>query len=191
MSTMTLGKNWWLIALRGVLAILFGLGAFFWPGLTLVVLVTLFGAYALVDGIFTMGLGFSQRGAPDWWVLVLQGLAGVGAGVLTFLWPDITTLALLYLIAGWAIITGVLEIITAIRLRAVIENEWLLVLGGVLSVLLGVFMVLWPETSALAVVWAIGAYAITFGVVLIALGFKARTWQTPTTPTDQGAMRPA
>jgi uncharacterized membrane protein HdeD (DUF308 family) len=170
-------QNWWLLALRGVLAILFGIIAFVWPGITLLVLVLLFGAYALLDGVFSIVAAFSDRASKQrWWVLLLEGLLGIAAGIIAFLWPGMTAFALVYLIAAWAIITGVLEIAAAIRLRQEIEGEWLLALGGVASIIFGVLMVIWPGTGALALVWLIGAYAIVFGVLMIALAFRLRSW---------------
>ncbi len=170
-----LARNWWTLALRGLLAILFGLAAFAWPGITLAVLVLLFGAYALVDGVFAIVAAVrtaERRG--HWWVLLLEGLAGITAGILTFLWPGITAFVLLYLIAAWAIVTGVLEIIAAVRLRREIEGEWLLALSGVASVVFGLLLAVFPGAGALAVVWIIGAYALVFGLLLVALGFRLR-----------------
>jgi uncharacterized membrane protein HdeD (DUF308 family) len=169
-----LARNWWALALRGLLAVLFGLAAFLWPGISLVALVTLFGAYALVDGIFAIVSAFRTS---EWWPLLLEGIAGIAAGVITFLWPGITAFALVYLIAAWAIVTGIFEIIAAVRLRKAIENEWLLGLGGLASVALGVIMIAAPGAGALGLVWAIGAYALVFGVTLIALGFRLRGLQ--------------
>ncbi len=131
----------------------------------------LFGAYALVDGILAIVSTFRSG---EWWPPLLEGTVGITAGVGAFLWPGITALALLYLIAAWAILTGILEIVAAIRLRKVIENEWWLALGDVASVILGVIMVATPEAGALGLVWAIGAYALLFGITLIALGFRLR-----------------
>ncbi|MGH2351177.1 MAG: HdeD family acid-resistance protein [Chloroflexota bacterium] len=172
-----LARNWWAVALRGLLAVIFGVLAFVWPGITLGALVLLFGAYALVDGIFALigavRAGSGQNRSP----LVLEGIAGVAAGVLTFIWPGITALVLLYLIATWAIVTGVLEVWAAIRLREEISNEWLLGLGGVASILFGILLVIFPGAGALTVVWLIAAYAVVFGVLLIALGFRLRGWQ--------------
>jgi uncharacterized membrane protein HdeD (DUF308 family) len=168
---LTLARYWWVMALRGLLAVLFGLAAFFWPGITLVALVFLFGAYALVDGVLAIVSAF--RGG-EWWPLLLEGVIGIAAGVAAFVWPGITALALLYVIAVWAIVTGVLEVVAAIRLRREIENEWLLGLGGALSILLGVIMVAVPGAGALGLVWAIGAYALLFGAMLIVLGFRLR-----------------
>jgi uncharacterized membrane protein HdeD (DUF308 family) len=171
-----LGRNWWLVALRGLLAILFGLAAFVWPGLTLVVLVLLFGAYALADGVMALIAGWMhRRGRSGWW-MVFEGLFGIAIGVVTFLWPAVAALALLSFIAAWAVVTGIFEIAAAVRLRHVIDNEWALALGGLLSVAVGVAIFVWPQGSALALVWLIGAYAILFGILLLAFAFRLRSW---------------
>jgi uncharacterized membrane protein HdeD (DUF308 family) len=168
----TLAKNWWALALRGLVAVLFGFLTFLLPGLTLATLVLLFGAYALVDGIFNVIAFFKV--ASHHWALLIEGVIGIIAGVLTFAWPAITALVLLYLIAFWAIFTGIFEIIAAIRLRKAISNEWLLLLMGVLSLLFGLFILFAPGTGALAIVLWIGAYALVFGVFLMALAFRLR-----------------
>ena len=170
-----LARNWWALALRGLAAVLFGIMAFAWPGMTLGVLVLLYGAYALVDGVLAIIAAVAGRtsGMP-WWALLLEGVMGVTIGILTFAWPGITALVLLYLIAAWAVVTGALEIAAAIRLRKEIRGEWLLALSGIISVLFGIALVINPVGGALAVVWLIGAYAIAFGVLLIALGFRLR-----------------
>ena len=170
-----LSRRWWAVVLRGVVAVVFGLLAMVWPGITLLALVALFAAYALVDGAVTLAAAFGPRraGTSRGW-LIVEGIAGVLAGILTFVWPDITALVLLWLIAAWAIVTGVLEVVAAVRLRKEITGEWLLALSGVLSVLFGILLVLWPATGALAVVLLIGAYAVVFGGVLIGLGLRLR-----------------
>ncbi|MBX5493540.1 MAG: HdeD family acid-resistance protein [Chloroflexi bacterium] len=171
-------SNWWLLLVRGVIAVLFGILAFIWPGLTLLALVLLFGIYTLADGLLALWLTFvAAREQRRWWPFLVEGIAGVAAGILTFIWPGITALVLLYIIAAWAIVTGILEIIAAIRLREVIEGEWLLGLGGVLSILLGVLLAAQPAAGALALVWLIAAYAVVFGVVLIALALRVRGWR--------------
>lgn len=167
-----LAKNWWALALRGVAAVLFGLLTFLLPGITLVTLVFLFGAYALVDGFFNVAAFF--RVASHHWALLIEGVIGVIAGVLTFTWPTITAIALLYLISFWAIFTGVFEIVAAIRLRKVIANEWLLLLMGTLSALFGLLILLAPGAGALAMVLWIGVYAVMFGIVTLALAFRLR-----------------
>ncbi len=171
----TLTHYWWMILLRGILAILFGIAAFIWPGLTIEVLVLLFGAYALVDGIVAVIVGIQQYGATKrWWAVLLEGIAGIALGVLTLLWPGTTATVLLYFIAAWAIVTGVLEIAAAIGLRKVIQGEWMMILAGAASVLFGVLLILQPAAGAVAIVWLIGAYAIVFGVLLSGLALQLR-----------------
>jgi len=169
-----LAKNWWLLLLRGIAAIVFGVLAFAWPGLTLLTLILFYGAFALVDGVLAIVAAISG-GAPGsrWW-LAIVGLVGIAAGLLTFLMPGVSALVLLFFIAGWAIATGVLQIIGAIQLRKEIDNEWMLILGGVLSVLFGVGMMLAPGAGALALVWVIGIYAVITGVVLVALALRLK-----------------
>jgi uncharacterized membrane protein HdeD (DUF308 family) len=168
-------RYWWTIALRGAVAILFGILAFAWPGVTLSALVLLFGAYAIVDGVAAIVVGIKEYGERErWWATLLGGLVSVGAGIITFLMPGITALTLLTVIAIWAIFRGTLEIVAAVRLRHVIKGEWLLALGGALSIAFGAFMIAFPGAGALAVVWWIGAYAVALGIMLVALGFRAR-----------------
>lgn len=174
----TLRRNWWALALRGVIAILFGIMAFIWPDITLGALVLLFGAYVLLDGIFAIIAAFRDREEnAQWWLLLIEGLAGIAAGIVTFIWPGITAVVLLYLIAAWAIITGILEIIAAIRLREELSGELLLVLSGVLSIIFGFLLIIQPGAGALALVWLVAAYAIIFGIVLIALSLRLRSWK--------------
>jgi uncharacterized membrane protein HdeD (DUF308 family) len=170
-----LTRNWWAVALRGVVGILFGVIALVWPGLTLEILVLFFGAYALVDGVFAIIAAFTNRAGHDrWWVLLLEGLVGIAVGIITFLRPGLVTLVLLYVIAFWAIVTGVLEIVSAIRLRTEIQGEWMLALGGIASLVLGVLLLLFPAPGALTVAWLIGVYAIIFGAMLLGLGLRLR-----------------
>jgi uncharacterized membrane protein HdeD (DUF308 family) len=168
----SLSANWWALALRGFAALVFGLLTFFVPGITLVTLVLLFGAYSLVDGVFNFIAFF--RVASHHWALLIEGAAGIIAGILTFAWPAITTIVLLYLIAFWAIFTGIFEIIAGIRLRKAIANEWLLLVVGVLSCLFGLLILFAPGAGALALVLWIGAYALVFGIFLLALAFRLR-----------------
>jgi len=168
----TLAQNWWALALRGLVAVLFGLLTFILPGITLVTLVLLFGVYALVDGVFNVIAFF--RVASHHWALLIEGIIGIIAGVLTFAWPAITAIVLLYVIAFWAIFTGVFEIVAGIRLRKAIANEWLLLVIGVLSLMFGVLILFAPGAGALAIVLWIGAYALVFGVFLLALAFRLR-----------------
>jgi uncharacterized membrane protein HdeD (DUF308 family) len=171
-----LAQNWWLLLLRGIVAIGFGVLAFAWPGLTLFALVILYGAYALTDGVFALGAAFAHRhpGSPTAW-LVFVGILGIAAGLFTFFWPGITALVLLAVIAAYSILHGILEIALAIRLRREIQGEWLLILSGALSVLFGVLILARPGAGALAIVWLIGAYALVFGSLLIAFALRVRT----------------
>jgi uncharacterized membrane protein HdeD (DUF308 family) len=171
-----LARNWWSLVIRGFIAILFGLVTFAWPGITLSALVLLFGAYALMDGIvIIVGIFRGSNAHERWGVLLIEGIAGIAAGLVTFFWPLITTLALVYVVAVWALVTGVFEIAAAIRLRKEIRNEWLLALAGVVSVILGVLLVIAPVVGALALTLWIGAYAIVFGALLVALGLRLRS----------------
>lgn len=169
-----LARNWGVILLRGILAIIFGVLTFVWPGITLITLVLLYGAFALVDGV--LALVAAVRGgspAPRWW-LVFVGVFGIAAGILTVMWPQITTLVLLLFIAAWAIATGVMQIVGAISLRKEIEGEWLLIASGLLSVLFGVLIAVWPGAGALAMVLVIGSFAIMYGVLLVFFALKLR-----------------
>lgn len=169
-----LARNWWTLALRGLAAVIFGILAFIWPDVTVTILVLFFGAYALWDGIFAL-IGAFRTESDRRWPLVLEGMVGIAAGLLVFFWPGPATLALLYVIGAWAVITGIFEIIAAIRLREEIEGEWLMLISGVLSVLVGIALFIWPAAGVLAVTWIIAAYAILFGILLIVLGFRLRT----------------
>jgi uncharacterized membrane protein HdeD (DUF308 family) len=171
-----LRNNWGWILVRGIAAVIFGVLALLLPEITLTALVLLWGAYALLDGVLALIAAFRirDRGKP-FWALLVVGILGIAAGIVTFLWPGITALALLAFIAAWSLLMGIFQIVAAIRLRKSIEREWLLGLSGLLSVVFGVLMLINPGAGALAVVWVIGAYAIIFGVLLIALGFKLRS----------------
>lgn len=168
-----LAGNWWALLLRGIAAVLFGLAALFWPGLTLFVLIVFFGAYALVDGILAIVAGI--RGSEgSRWLLLAEGVLGVLAGLVAFFWPGITALVLLFVISAWAIFTGLLKIIMAIAFRREVENAWLMGLSGALSILFGIILAVLPGAGLLSLVWLVGIYALIFGVVLIVLGFRAR-----------------
>ena len=172
-----LARYWWLVLLRGIAAIIFGILAFIWPGITLFTLVLFWGAFVLVDGVISLASAFMGGNmAPRWW-LALIGVLGIAVGALTFLSPGVTALVLLIFIATWAIILGVFQIIGAIRLRKEIDNEWWLILSGALSVLFGVALLVQPGAGALALIWLIGAYAIVFGVMLVAFALRLRKHQ--------------
>lgn len=186
----TLSQYWWLVVLRGVLAILFGLSAFLWPGITWLTLILFFGVYAIVDGLIAIGTGFARtKDSPHWWAFLLEGLVSIGAGVVALIWPDLATLVLVYMIAAWAVFTGILEILAAIRLRHEIDNEWFLALGGVLSVGVGILLFLQPAAGGLALIWIIGGYALVFGILLVVLGIRLRNWKAPETNVPITSMR--
>ena len=170
-----LGRNWGWVALRGVVAVLFGIFAFVWPGKTLAAVVLVFGAFALADGILSLIAAFKVRdqGKP-FWSLVIVGLLGIAAGAATFFWPGMTALVLVTFIGAWALVMGIFEIVAAIRLRKEIEGEWLMGLSGLLSVLFGLFVLFQPGAGALALIWVIGGYALFFGCLLIVLAFKLK-----------------
>ena len=168
---------WWAIALRAAAAILLGVIAIFMPGPTLAAIVIVFGIYAIIDGILAIVAavrGFRKK--ERWWPMLLQGLVGIAAGAIAIFWPGIGALALTYLVAAWALVTGAFEIAAAIRLRKVISGEWLLLIAGLLSIVLAVLVALFPGTGALLLVWWIGAYAFAYGVVSLVLALRVRSW---------------
>jgi uncharacterized membrane protein HdeD (DUF308 family) len=169
-------NQWGWIVFRGLAAIVFGVLAFAWPEPTLAALVLLWGIYALMDGVLALIAAFQMRvDDRPVWPLAIVGLLGIAAGTLTFVWPGITALMLLMFIAAWSIVMGIFQIVTAIQIRKLIDKEWLLGLSGVLSVTFGVLMFIYPQAGALAAIWVIGAYAIVFGLLLIALGLRLRS----------------
>jgi uncharacterized membrane protein HdeD (DUF308 family) len=172
-----LAKNWWSLVIRGFLGIAVGILTFLWPGITLLALVFLFAGYALVDGVVSLTGAMHAVAAHDrWGALLLEGIFGIAAAIITVLWPGITALSLVILVAAWAIITGIAEIAAASRLRRLISGEWLLVLAGIASIIFGVLIVAVPLAGALVIALWFGAYAMVFGVLLVVLGFRLRTW---------------
>ena len=172
-----LTRNWGWVALRGVVAIVFGVLTLFYPQITLVTLILWFGVFALIDGVFKVVAAIANRqGEPHWVAMLLGGLLGIAAGIVTFAMPGITAITLLYLIALWAIVVGLAEIMTAIRLRKVITGEWMLIVAGVLAVAFGVLLIARPGAGALAVVLWIGWYAILSGILLLAVAFRLRSF---------------
>ena len=185
-----LARNWGWIALRGALAIVFGILAFAWPASAFAAIVLLFGAYAFVDGVFALVALFRGAGKDRFWMLVLEALVGIGIGILTIAHPALTALALLYYVGIWAILTGIFELVAAIRLRKEISGEFWLGLAGVLSIIFGVLLFATPGPAALALTIWIGAYALLFGVTLLFLAFRLRRFHTGhvgTTPTPRPA----
>jgi uncharacterized membrane protein HdeD (DUF308 family) len=172
--TALLAQNWGVVALRGVLTIIFGVIALLWPGITMASLVILFSAYMLVDGVLAIVSGIRMAHRHErWWLLTLEGIADIAAGVIAFLWPGITILAFVYLAAAWAIISGIFMIAAAFRLRRT-HGRWLMGIGGIVSIIWGVLVSIVPVISAIVMTWWIGAYAIVFGAALIGLALRLR-----------------
>ena len=170
-----LAKYWWIFLLRGIFSIIFGILAFVMPGLTIATLVIVWGAYALVDGVFSLYASATGSTKPgDHWLVGLQGMIGLAAGVITLIMPGVTALGLLIAIAAYSLVVGVLQIAAAIKLREEIEGEFWLGLSGLVSILFGLFIIARPGEGALAVIWIIGAYAIIFGVFLISFAFRIK-----------------
>jgi uncharacterized membrane protein HdeD (DUF308 family) len=170
---LTITNNWWVLALRGIAGILFGIAAFLWTGITLIALIALFAAYLFVNGVLAVFAGVRGRS----WLMVAEGVVGIIAGLVTVLIPALTALALALLIAAWAILTGIAQLAAAVRLRRLISNEWLLAGGGILSIVFGLLITLFPGAGLVAIVWVIGAYTLVWGAILLALGLRLRGHQ--------------
>lgn len=173
-----LSQHWWVVLLRGVLAILFGVMAWAWPGETLAILVLLWGAYALVDGIFEVIAGLRGK----WGSLVILGLLGIGAGIVALVWPGLAAITLIWIFAFWAIVAGILQVSAAIRLRREVQGEWMWILSGILTVGLGVVLLLYPGAGALSVTWLIGTLAVAWGILLVMLALKLKGLETRMRP---------
>ena len=171
-----LARNWWSLALRGVLAIIFGILAWVWPEVTLTSLVFLFGAYLLVDGVVNIAAAVRGRTAEPRWFPVVMGIAEIIIGLVTLLLPGVTAMALVFLIAAWAVTMGAFAIIAAISLRQDIDGEWLLALYGILSILFGLAIAIFPGAGAIALIWLIGTFAVVDGILLLSLAFRLRNW---------------
>ena len=184
-----LADTWWLVALRGVAAVIFGILAFVWPKITLLTLIWMYGVYAIINGALALVQAFTgpkegrQTGA-----LVFHGIISLAAGIIAILVPGITALVLLLLIAAWAIVGGIFEIVTAVRLRKVISHEWLMIVAGIISVLFGILLILQPAVGALAMIWWIGGFAILFGIMLVTLAFRLRHWRDEFGHVPAGAV---
>ena len=186
---MSLAQNWWALALRGAAAILFGLVALFWPPGAIAALVAVFGAYALVDGIFNLvGAVRAGRAGQRWGALVFEGVVSILVGFITLFWPRLTALALVLWVAAWSLVTGVAEIVAAIRLRKQIEGEWLLVLSGILSVAFGILLFISPLVGAIAIAIWIGAYSLVFGALLVGLSLRLRSWASTQSHLPSGGV---
>jgi uncharacterized membrane protein HdeD (DUF308 family) len=168
-----IASNWWVLLIRGIAAIAFGIAAFSWPGITLAVLVILYGVYALLDGVAAIGFGVANHSThQSWWEMIFVGALGIIAGIVTLLWPGLTVVVLLAVIGIWAIVRGIVEIVAAVRLRKMIAHEWLLAAAGVLSITFGVIVLARPLIGALAIVWLTGFGALLFGVTAVALSLR-------------------
>jgi uncharacterized membrane protein HdeD (DUF308 family) len=174
-GTVELARWWWTFILRGVLAIAFGVVAFVSPPATIAALVLLFGAWALVDGVFHIAGAIQDRSRNrSFWLAVLEGVVSIIAGVLALAFPAFAALSLLLIISAWSIITGIFEVVMAIRLREQITGELWLAIAGILSIMFGVLLFLFPTSGAITIVWIIGAFAIAFGISMIILGWRLR-----------------
>ena len=176
-------RNWWVPVLRGVLGILFGFLVFAYTSTAIQVFVYLFGAYALLDGIVALAMSFDVSRGRGW--VILSGIAGIAAGILTFLYPSATAVALVYIVAAWAIITGIFEIAAALEWRQVLSDMWMLGLAGVLSIILGVLLFSSPSAGLIAWAWLIGIYAVVYGVLYIAAGIRLKSFQPSQTASSR------
>lgn len=176
-------RNWWVMALRGVLAIIFGLIALVDPRIALLAFVYVFGAYAIIDGIIAAYTAIQERGSLSRWGWVLfEGILGIIAGIVAFVYPGLTALVLLYIVAIWAIVTGFMEIVAAFAIRGFAAREWALGLAGVLSIIFGILLFIFPGAGLLSILWLVGVYAIVFGVLFIVRAFQMRSWASSATP---------
>jgi uncharacterized membrane protein HdeD (DUF308 family) len=168
-------RNWWMFALRGLVAVIFGALALIWHEQVLKALVLVFGSFALVKGIVTVITGLST--APfftRWWALLLEGMAGIICGLMGIFMPDITATALMYVIAAWALVTGIFEIVVAIQFRRLLTGEWMIILGGLLSIVFSVLLFVFPAAGAVSMTWLIGLYAIVLGGTELVFAFRLR-----------------
>ena len=182
-----LARNWWALLIRGIAAVIFGILAFMWPGVTAIVIGYFFGAYAFVDGVFAIVSAIRAAQAHErWWPFILEGIVGLAIAAIAFYDVFVLITALFITIAAWAFVTGILEIVAAIQLRKHISNEWLLIVAGICSILFSLLMVWHPFAAALAIIWIIAAYAIVFGIVMIALSFRLRGYLRPSATATAG-----
>jgi uncharacterized membrane protein HdeD (DUF308 family) len=176
----SLKRHWWVPVIRGVAAIVFGIIAFVYPGLTVATLVLFFGAWVLIDGIFRVVGAIGHRASdPDWGWHIVIGIVGIIVGLLTFHAPQITALALVIYIAAWALMIGTSEIALAVKLRREIKGEWFLILMGLASIVFAILLLWNPVAGAAAVIWLIAWYAVVLGVLAIFFGFRLRSLRTP------------
>lgn len=171
-------KNWWVFLLRGLFAVVFGILALIWPEITLITLMFLFGVFVLLEGLLNLLIGIaSSETNRRWWMTLVEGVLGIVIAILTFVYPNLTAVVLLYFIAAWGLITGVLEFLAAIRLRRLIENEWLMIINGLVSIIFALLLFIFPDESAISLVWLIGLFEILAGFLLIILSFRLRKYR--------------
>ncbi len=169
--------HWWMLALRGLLAIIFGLIALFSPGIALLAFIYVFGAYVLIDGIIAVIVSMREHDSHDHWGWVLfEGILSIVAGIIAFVLPGITALVLLYIVAAWAIVTGMMEIFAAVSIGRFVSREWTLLLAGILSLAFGLLLIIFPRAGLLSLLWLVGIYSIAFGVLFIIRAFQLRSW---------------
>jgi uncharacterized membrane protein HdeD (DUF308 family) len=169
-----LARAWWTFILRGVLAILFGLVCLLFPPVAILALATLFGFWLIIDGVAGLTAAWGARRTGSWWLPALEGVAGLVAGFLAIVWPGITAFVLVILVGAWAIVTGAFELWTAIRMREQIKGEVFLAIAGIVSILFGLYVIIFPGPGLLSVLWLIAVFAIAFGISLIGLGWRLR-----------------
>ncbi|SRR5258707_2656183 len=175
-------RNWWLLALRGVFAIIFGLIALFAPGIALLAFIYVFAAYALIDGIVAVFTAIQERGSLSRWGWVLfEGILSIIAGIVAFVYPGLTALVLLYLVASWAIVTGILELVAAFAIRGFAAREWALGLAGIISIIFGILLFVFPRAGLLSILWLVGIYGLVFGILFIVRAFQLRSWASSVT----------
>jgi uncharacterized membrane protein HdeD (DUF308 family) len=176
-------RNWWMLAVRGVLAIIFGLIALIAPGIALLAFIFVFAAYALIDGIMAVYIAIRERGSLSRWGWVLfEGILGIIIGIVAFIHPGFTALVLLYFVAIWAIVTGIMEIAAAFAIRGFAAREWALGLAGVVSIIFGIVLFIFPGSGLLSILWLVGIYAIIFGILFIVRAFQMRAWASSVAP---------
>lgn len=164
----------WMMGLRGVLAILFGFILWAWPAMSLHVLILVFGIFVIAAGVFAILSGLRAEDSRGRWMRIIEGVLAILAGMVALAWPAITAVALLFVIAAWAIATGIVEILGAFRMGRAAEMEWLLILSGVVSIIFGILLIVWPHLGLLALIWLIGIYAVIYGVILLVQALSGR-----------------
>lgn len=175
-------RNWWMLALRGVFAILFGLVALLLPGIALLAFIYVFAAYAIIDGLVAVFVSIRERGSLSRWGWVLvEGILSVVAGIFAAVYPGLSALVLLYVMAAWAVLTGITEIVAAFTIREQASREWALGLAGLLSIVFGLILFILPGAGLLALLWLVGIYAIIFGILFIVRAFQLRSWASSVT----------